>query len=101
MRVFIAFFCTTFIYFAILHDIKCETIGNNNYLSNDKHCGIINIEQSYVKGGQKVQRGKWPWLVAIKHDNEFICGGVLISKHQVLTGLIINEFILINKRIFL
>lgn len=42
-----------------------------------------------VIGGNRTDRGQWPFLVALRHiiENKFFCGGSLISSKHVITGL--------------
>lgn len=56
-------------------------------------CGVTKIKlefRSLVFGGEIIQRGEWPWLVAIylaeAFGVSFACGGNLISTRAVLTA---------------
>ncbi|XP_078360420.1 MAM and LDL-receptor class A domain-containing protein 1-like isoform X2 [Oculina patagonica] len=49
-------------------------------------CGSTPIAQSRVIGGQDAKPGAWPWQIALKRYNRFICGGSLISKDWIVTA---------------
>lgn len=52
-------------------------------------CGQISIGSGLVQGGHGSRKGQWPFAAAIySNENEFICGGSLISSRHVLTGKI-------------
>lgn len=62
-------------------------------ISSNQSCGIQKVKleiRSLVFGGEVVQRGEWPWLVAIYLTEplgvSFACGGNLISVRAVLTA---------------
>lgn len=40
-------------------------------------------------GGTQVKKGEWPWLVAFtqRYEKEFFCGGNLIGRKHVLSGM--------------
>lgn len=53
-------------------------------------CGTTSTTIPLVVGGEAVERGDWPWLVAVFREKfgglEFICGGSLISDRLVITA---------------
>jgi secreted trypsin-like serine protease len=55
---------------------------------------------SSIKGGNRVQKGEWPWKVAFFYQPEekYICGGSLISDKHVLSGKnILQKISSVNK----
>lgn len=71
-----------------------NTVANTaNSLSANESCGVSQIKfgtRSLVFGGEIIQRGEWPWLVAVYSPEpfgiSFTCGGNLISAKAVLTA---------------
>lgn len=51
-------------------------------------CGKAQLLVGLVLGGTQAKRGEWRFLVVLelRDDNEFFCGGNLISSRHVLTG---------------
>ena len=50
-------------------------------------CGQVAMVNSRIVGGQKSERGKWPWMAALLRDKtDPYCGGVLIDNWHVLTA---------------
>lgn len=49
-----------------------------------------------IFGGEKAEKGEFPWLVALFHREVdiFFCSGSLISNKHVLSG--VNIFVIIN-----
>ncbi|XP_021364951.1 enteropeptidase-like [Mizuhopecten yessoensis] len=45
-----------------------------------------NLMTPYIIGGTKSFLGQWPWMVAIKISQKFICGGTLIGHQWVATA---------------
>jgi hypothetical protein len=43
--------------------------------------------QSLVTGGSDFKPGSWPWMVALFHNLQFICGGSLVSERVIVTGI--------------
>ncbi|KAG8236057.1 hypothetical protein J437_LFUL011980 [Ladona fulva] len=43
-------------------------------------------EDLFITGGDIAKRGQFPWTVFINIDNNYICGGALISSRWVLTA---------------
>lgn len=66
--------------FIILMQIVA-VFGSESCGSNVKGTGLI-------IGGSFSEKNQWPWLVALvnKSDENFFCGGTLISKRHVLTA---------------
>ena len=64
--------------------IRCE--------STETTCGRADQAGGLIIGGSQVERGKWPWIVAlfktVNNDSKFFCGGTLISNKHVVTGLV-------------
>jgi secreted trypsin-like serine protease len=46
----------------------------------------LNEEASRITGGSPAARGQFPWQVALIKDNDFFCGGSLISNLWVLSA---------------
>lgn len=42
----------------------------------------------FVIGGERAKRNDWPWMAAVidRKNDEFVCGGSLISEKHVLSG---------------
>ena len=82
------------IVFIVLFDILCQVnaniIENRIRYENQRVKSEKRFEASLriVGGGPLDDRTKWPWLVAFTHneENEYFCGGSLISKRHVLAG---------------
>lgn len=53
---------------------------------NPPVCGIVGALPTIVHG-YKSPRGAFPWYIALYQDNNFICGGSLVSKKYVITGI--------------
>lgn len=55
-----------------------------------KTCGQSTLGSGLIIGGKESPRGKWPWMVALIYveSNAFFCGGSLISKQHILTGIL-------------
>lgn len=50
-------------------------------------CGLMGRPMTRVVGGEKAQRGKYPWMAAILRDRtDQFCGGALISDRHILTA---------------
>ena len=51
------------------------------------NCGEIAKSNTRIVGGQKSERGKWPWMAALLRDKtDPYCGGVLIDDRHILTA---------------
>lgn len=46
-----------------------------------------------IVGGTQTTKGDWPWLVALTHgeNDDFFCGGSLISAKHVLSGKVVTH----------
>lgn len=58
---------------------------------NDLQCGMPRAKLvSLVHGGASVERGDWPWLVALFHQErsrlQLKCGGTLIDNRRIITA---------------
>lgn len=53
-------------------------------------CGIRDVRlppsSGLISGGRKAIRGQFPWLAAYFHNDQFICGGSLVSTRLVVTA---------------
>jgi secreted trypsin-like serine protease len=51
-------------------------------------CGLRNGTSGFIFGGEEVQRGDWPWAVALAHKiaNTFFCSASLFTKKHALSG---------------
>lgn len=74
-----------------------DMIHNNNYQepmlpSGDNYatCGVRNKFVALIHHGIEVNKGDWPWIVAvykrINNSDNYICGATLISKKSVVTA---------------
>ncbi|VDI58579.1 enterokinase [Mytilus galloprovincialis] len=63
---------------------KTEIILN----CSKKACGkrSPSLMVPYIIGGTQAYKGQWPWVVAVRKGNNFICGGTLISDRWVITA---------------
>lgn len=52
-------------------------------------CGTVNLLQPTILKGTPTLRGEWPFIAALVEQNndEFFCGGTLISAKHVMTGM--------------
>lgn len=74
-------------------DIKLNQTHRISTNPSNQSCGMQKVPleiRSLVFGGEIIQRGEWPWLVAIYLTEplgvSFACGGNLISPRAVLTA---------------
>ena len=53
-------------------------------------CGVPQIPEFRVVGGNESGRGQWPWMAAVwlhgPKKTEFWCGATLISRRHILTA---------------
>ena len=50
-------------------------------------CGEVTNQNARIVGGQKSERGNWPWIAALLLDKTYpYCGGVLIDDWHILTA---------------
>lgn len=80
----------------LIQEDVTETCGFVETLSEDElsdnlfnvQCGNVSFSTGFVIGGVEVDRGQWPFLVALYHIQleQFFCGGSLITTQHVLTG---------------
>lgn len=72
--------------------MRTHTIRISNYSSQTK-CGLLHdkfASTPLIAGGSTIDRGSWPWLVAIYNVKStgplFLCAGSLVSAYSVLTA---------------
>lgn len=65
--------------FTILNASEIE--GNTKTKSKTKR-----EETGRVVGGRESEPRAWPWAIAIYKDGGFLCGGVILDDHWVLTA---------------
>ncbi|XP_077558480.1 venom peptide isomerase heavy chain-like isoform X1 [Haemaphysalis longicornis] len=55
---------------------------------NEPGCGAVVDDPGLVKtkGGVRLSRSPWPWMVAIYKGSNFLCGGTLLDSNTVLTA---------------
>lgn len=80
----------------LIQEVITEKCGFEETLSEDElsdnlfnvQCGNVSYSTGFVIGGVEVDRGQWPFLVALYHieQQQFFCGGSLITTQHVLTG---------------
>lgn len=51
---------------------------------NDLECGTADKDR--VAGGEKAGLRELPWMALLRYDDEFHCGGSLITNRYVLTA---------------
>lgn len=53
-----------------------------------QQCGVKSGFVATIFGGERVEKGEWPWMVAFIHRKEevFFCAGSLVSKKHILSG---------------
>lgn len=53
-------------------------------------CGVSKGPSGFIVRGQKIERGDFPWIVALMRTDKgpasFFCGGTLISSSFVVSG---------------
>lgn len=55
----------------------------------DPYCGQREGAGLRSYGGEDTTEGEWPWIVALTNrliDEEYFCGGSLVSQKHVLSG---------------
>lgn len=69
-----------------------SSLPNRNSFS--EVCGTTALIKPLIVSGSASQRGNYPWLAAVFVQTDlgisFMCGGNLISKKHVLTGIYIH-----------
>lgn len=85
-----AIMAITLINFLILALTTYEVSGRE---MTSIQCGTANFTRELIWYGNKTERGEWPFLTALfkvkeEEENEFFCGGTLVSSKHVLTGTI-------------
>eukprot|EP00794_Sanderia_malayensis_P016191 gene16191-17818_t len=57
-------------------------------LAQKQNCGLagFNPLRGRIVGGKNSKPGDWPWMTAIYRDDNFLCGGALITASHVLTA---------------
>ncbi|KAG8231376.1 hypothetical protein J437_LFUL008924, partial [Ladona fulva] len=61
------------------------TIENNVRVTLIPECGIPYVGHRIV-GGSETKINKYGWMAMLLHNNNFYCGGALISRNFVLTA---------------
>ncbi|ELU12994.1 hypothetical protein CAPTEDRAFT_199726 [Capitella teleta] len=66
------------------HPCLAYPLDEYHHILPDPECGPAHD----IIGGEPSAKGKWPWVVAIVHQDtgSFICGGSLVQKQWVLTA---------------
>lgn len=60
---------------------------NGSLTSQKCECGQQNLlRRKRILGGTLLNTNKYPWLVAIIHNNELLCGGTIVTKQHILTA---------------
>ena len=58
--------------------------------SSEPICGRLQVATGLKVGGSKIERGEFPWMVALlsklTNPPTFFCAGTLISSRHVVTG---------------
>lgn len=68
--------------------MKCQKMQSVYERTRDLHCATANSYVGFVIRGNHVNRGEFPFLVALVNvpDFKFFCGGSLITSKHVLTA---------------
>lgn len=79
----------------VLISISSYTLTTVHSQDISVECGTINIAKELIIEGNQTLKGFWPFSVAIVEVQEHrpFCGGTLISRKHVLTGMMINPII--------
>ncbi|XP_063396161.1 uncharacterized protein LOC134680840 [Mytilus trossulus] len=66
----------------------CQSSAEIILNCSKKACGerSPSLMVPYIIGGTQAYKGQWPWVVAVRKGNNFICGGTLISDRWVITA---------------
>lgn len=61
--------------------------SKKNHLEDSEVCGkSVTAVTSLIKKGTSFQKGDFPWMAAIYYNDEFLCGGSLVSSKHVVTA---------------
>lgn len=78
----------------LMNVVKSAT--TERYHEGNGICGATSGISGLIVGGEKLGRGKFPWLVALMYVKEkeamFSCGASLISTRHILTGEFLYYF---------
>ncbi|XP_045206198.2 chymotrypsin-1-like [Mercenaria mercenaria] len=48
--------------------------------------GITDRDKDRIVGGNFADRGEYPWLIVLRYNGGFICGGTILNKDTILTA---------------
>lgn len=73
-----------------------EYVIKSRYKRNVDGCGVATQSVQLMLGGERFERGLFPWMVAIlkktgevnrdEYSPHYFCGGTLIGAKHILTG---------------
>lgn len=82
----------TILVFHFVSGYNSTDLKRHRFKRQGSSCGV-NYKKGVglIFGGEKFERGTWPWMVAMlnrqsKMDNKFFCSGTLVSSSKVVTG---------------
>lgn len=85
--VFIVIVCTALV-------AESSYLAINRSSKKAESCGVPTSSMGLIVRGQSFPRGSFPWIVALLHTDfsppRFFCGGTLISKSFVISGMYFN-----------
>ena len=58
------------------------------FKTSDVKCGTSDFSVSLVIGGNKTEKGQWPYVAALYYADifRFFCGGTVITTKHIMTG---------------
>lgn len=73
--------------------IKSSVLANDRSQGRNDSCGVSRSKSGLIVYGVDFPRGSFPWIVALMHQGwsppKYFCGGTLISKNFVISGILI------------
>lgn len=65
------------------------------YQVDSSQCGNVDLLQPTILKGTETLRGQWPFIAALfeAKEDQFFCGGTLISVKHVMTGKVECELL--------
>lgn len=82
--------CPNFVPFLSLFDHPRLTFSYPRLPPPPSECGVPQVPEFRVVGGEESGRGQWPWMAAVwlhgPKKTEFWCGATLISRRHILTA---------------